>query len=182
MLARAAGGDVLAFSSLVERYTPTLYKLAFRLLLDRQEAEDAVQDVFTKLWKCANTSARPQTNLRGWLRQVCTRICLDRLRKKRPVLVEELPEMIDETPAADAILEEEEMRNAIARCFEALSTPQRIAVVLTYFEELSNKDAAERMGLHIKAFESTLRRARCSLASMLEPDYTPANTFERSVG
>ncbi|MEL7453873.1 MAG: sigma factor-like helix-turn-helix DNA-binding protein, partial [Pseudomonadota bacterium] len=90
--------------------------------------------------------------------------------------------LVDDAPNAEVILEEEQMRLTIARCFENLSTPQRVAVVLTYFEELPNKDAAERMGLQLKAFESTLGRARRTLASMLETEYASGALGERSVG
>ncbi len=168
LLRRIAARDVFAFDSIVKENTATIYKLAFRLLLDSHEAEDACQEVFAKLWTCAGQANGPAENLLGWLRTVCTRICLNKLRLRRPLLVEELPEQIDEAPLADELLEREAETKRLALCFENLTSPQRVAIVLTYFEELPNKDAADQMGVSLKAFESTLGRARRSLAGLLK--------------
>ena len=94
----AGRGDVVAFGKLVERYSEWLYRVAIRLLCDAGEAEDAVQDCFTRLWQNA-----PLWEIRGgglltWLRRVTVNICLDRLRRFRVVSDGELPEIEDESP------------------------------------------------------------------------------------
>ena len=76
---------------------------------------------------------------------------------------EEVPERADEAPLADASIETEQRDRATRALVLALPERQRAAIVLTYYEELPNAEAAEAMDMNIKAFESLLHRARASL-------------------
>jgi RNA polymerase sigma-70 factor (ECF subfamily) len=74
-----------------------------------------------------------------------------------------VPDSADEAPRADALLEAEQRDRAARALVLALPERQRAAIVLTYFEELPNAEAAEAMEMNIKAFESLLHRARAAL-------------------
>ena len=94
-------------------------------------------------------------------------LCLDRLRQRARLSGEAVPERADSAPLADAAIAGEQDRGAVIRALDNLPERQRAAVVLTYYEELSNADAASIMEMNIKAFESLLLRARRALRHML---------------
>jgi len=164
----AGRGDVVAFGKLVERYSEWLYRVAIRLLCDAGEAEDAVQDCFTRLWQNA-----PLWEIRGgglltWLRRVTVNICLDRLRRFRVVSDGEIPEIEDESPSPERRLAMSALDQLIERALGALPPRHRAALVLCYLEGMPNLVAAETLGLNLKAMESLLFRARRSLREQLE--------------
>ena len=79
-----------------------------------------------------------------------------------------MPESADESPLADEVIEQDDVRSAVAACIEALPDRQRAAIVLTYYEERQNRMAADILAMQIKAFESLLFRARGSLRECVE--------------
>lgn len=167
LMARVAGGDALAFRQLADRHTPLVHALAWRLLGDAAEAEDVVQEAFVKLWVNAKGWTPTGGGLGGWLRRVTTNACLDRLRRRRFVNDGAVPEQADETPPADAMIDAERRRIAVAAAIRALPDRQRAAIVLTYHEGVSNAEAAAILGMGVKALESLLVRARQALTRTL---------------
>lgn len=166
LMARVLLRDRTAFRLLAERHGDRIYRIAWRMTQNATEAEDVAQDAMLKLWSQTGWTAG-QGGVGAWLARVATNACLDRLRKGRFRSDEDVPERADERPLADAQIgnadEARRARDAIA----ALPDAQRAAIVLTYYEDLSNRDAAETMDLNIKAFESLLFRARSALKQAL---------------
>ncbi|WP_326914820.1 RNA polymerase sigma factor [Sphingopyxis chilensis] len=178
LMARIGGGDVDAFAELVEQYSGRLYRVAYRLLYDAQEAEDAVQDCFTRLWQNA-----PQWQPRGgglltWLQRVTVNLCLDRLRRFRIVPDSDMPDVEDPSPSPERQLAIRGLEHVIETALGALPHRHRAALVLCYLEGLSNLLAAEMLGLHLKAMESLLFRARRSLREELEKMGVAAEDLE----
>ena len=167
LMARVAVGDAAAFAQLVNRHTPMVHAIAWRILGDAAEAEDVVQETFTKLWVNARGWTPVGGGLGGWLRRISTNACLDRLRRPRLVSDEGLTERADETPPADRMIDGERRRAAVAASIQALPDRQRAAIVLTYYEGVSNAEAAAILGLRVKALESLLVRARQALTQAL---------------
>jgi RNA polymerase sigma factor (sigma-70 family) len=167
LMTRVAAGDAAAFRQLADRHTPLVHALAWRLLGDAAEAEDVVQEAFVKLWVNAKGWTPAGGGLGGWLRRVATNACLDRLRRRRFVSAEPVPERADEAPPADATIDAERRRAAVAAAIQALPDRQRAAIVLTYHEAVPNAEAAAILGLGVKAFESLLVRARQALSRAL---------------
>ncbi len=163
LMARAAARDPAAFRLIVERYQDRPYRLAWRMLGDQTEAEDVAQEAFLRLWAKASEWQAVGGGVPGWLTRVATNMCLDRLRRRRFTSDEEAPDREDETPLADAQMMTAELNATAAHAVAALPDRQRVAVILTYFEELPNADAATAMDMNIKAFESLLVRARTAL-------------------
>ncbi len=169
LMARVGRGDVDAFGTLVDRFGTRLYRLAWRLLGDAQEAEDAVQDCFARLWQGAPGWQARGGGLVTWLHRVTVNLCLDRLRRFRTVADEDAVAAIaDGSPGPDRRLAMHRLQNAIEAALHALPHRHRAALVLCYLEGFSNALAAEMLSLNIKAMESLLFRARRSLREQLE--------------
>jgi RNA polymerase sigma-70 factor (ECF subfamily) len=167
LMTRVAAGDAPAFERLVTMHTPMVHRVAWRMLGDAVEAEDVVQETFVKLWVNAKGWTPAGGGLGGWLRRISTNACLDRLRRPRFLTDQGLPERADEAPNADLVIDAERRRAAIASSIQALPDRQRAAIVLTYYEGVPNAEAASILGIHIKALESLLVRARQALTQSL---------------
>lgn len=162
LVGAVARGDAAAFRQLTDKYLVAVHRLAARMLGDPNEAEEVAQDTFLKLWTHAG-SWRPASSdnaLLPWLRSLAMNACIDRLRRRRFHTGEEVPERVDDGPSPVDQIDRHRVGALVARALRSLPDRQRAAIVLTYYEELSNADAAAAMDLHLKAFESLLLRAR----------------------
>lgn len=168
LMAHVARGDVAAFAVLVERYTPPLYRVCCRLLGNAAEADDIVQEGFTRLWQSAPQWRARDGGLPAWLHRVVVNRCLDRLRRFRVVTTDTLPEVADDAPGPERALALRHLNLAVADALASLPGRHRAAIVLCYFEGLSNILAAQVLELNLKAMESLLFRARRSLRELLE--------------
>lgn len=168
LMSLVAQGDVAAFTLLVERHSPRLYRVAYRMLNDAQEAEDVTQDAFSRLWQSAPKWTVRGGGLGAWLHRVAVNRCLDRLRRFRVVTTDVLPEIADDAPSPERALAIDRLGLAMDDALAALPGRHRAAIVLCYFEGLSNIVAAQVLELNLKAMESLLFRARRSLRELLE--------------
>ena len=168
LMVRVAGRETNALRLLADRHADLLWRIAYRMLADAAEAEDVAQEALLRLWQFADRWQSGGPGVAAWLTRVATNACLDRLRRRRFVGDDTVPERADETPLADAAIEEDQVRQAVADCIEALPDRQRAAVVLTYYEERQNKMAADILAMQLKAFESLLFRARATLRECVE--------------
>lgn len=170
LMARIATGDRDAFNSLVRRHLPRAYALARRVLNSNAEAEDAAQEAFTKIWVNARDYRADKAAFTTWMHRIVVNASLDMARKKRPVAVEDtvlhaVPDTRDDAEAQAAESQEsQQVRDAIA----TLPPQQRAAITLCYTEEYTNAEAARIMGVHLKALEGLLVRARKSLRAQLQ--------------
>ena len=167
LMARVALGDDSAFRTLTERHAQLVFGLAWRLLGDAAEAEDVVQETFAKLWVGAKGWTPLGGGLGAWLRRIATNACLDRLRRRRHLSDEAVPDRADERPGADVAIDAERRRAAVATAIQSLPDRQRAAIVLTYYEGVPNAEAAAMLELGVKALESLLVRARLALRRSL---------------
>lgn len=167
LMRRVAVGDAEALAILADRHTPMLYGIAWRMLGDASEAEDVVQESIVKLWVKAGGWTPVGGGLGGWLRRIATNLCLDRKRKASFVADCDVPEHADEGPLADALIDGQRRSAGVAAAMQQLPDRQRAAIVLTYYEGLSNADAAAILGVRVKALESLLVRARQALSRSL---------------
>ncbi len=170
LMRRVAARDGEAFRLLIERHADRPHRVAWRMLGDATEAEDVAQEAVLRLWQNAGTWRGEGPGVAAWLTRVATNLCLDRLRKRARLSDEEAPERADESPLADALIAGEQDREAVIRALGNLPERQRAAIVLTYYEELPNAEAAAMLEMNLKAFESLLLRARRALKSMLLED------------
>ena len=168
LLAATGRGEGAEFRALVDRYAPAVHRVAYRMLGDANGAEDIAQDTFLRLWKQAESWQSSGVGLPAWLRRVATNLCLDRLRR-RGRFDGIMPEhVVDDQPSAASLFDQATLSAFAHRALLALPAGQRAAVVLTYYEELANGEAAEVMGMKVKAFESLLLRSRRALRANIE--------------
>lgn len=168
LMREVATGSVEAFSILVDRHSPALYRVAMRMLSDPAEAEDVTQDCFTRLWQNAPRWQPSGAGLVGWLHRVAMNLCFDRKRRFRVVTVDELPDPADDAPLADRRIAAEQASEAVGAALADLPERYRAALVLCYYEGFSNALAAQVLDLNIKAMESLLFRARRQMRGLLE--------------
>ncbi|MGP8437742.1 RNA polymerase sigma factor [Paraburkholderia fungorum] len=167
LLAGVARQDPAAVRSLVARKLPRLLALATRMLGDRMEAEDVAQEVFVRIWKQAPRWREGEAKVDTWVHRVALNLCYDRLRGRREVPDDDLPDEVDPAALPDATLEARAQDERVREALAALPARQREALVLNYYQEMSNIDAAALMGITVDALESLLARARRNLRAQL---------------
>lgn len=167
LMRRVADRDGTAFKLLVKRHAARPHRIAWRMLGDGAEAEDVTQEALIRLWNAAPSWRAEGSKVSPWLARVATNICLDRLRRRARISDEALPERADDAPLADDRLLIEENRSRVMRALDLLVERQRAAIILTYYEEMSNAAAAQMLDMNVRAFESLLARARQTLKTLL---------------
>lgn len=162
-----ADGDERAFREVLERHQPAVYGFARRMLCDAHEAADVAQDTFLRFYRSAERY-RPETGLRAYLFRIVRNLCHDRLRRKTPQLMDDLPDVPTPDFPLRGAMDSESMA-FLGRAVEALPESQRAAVILRHIEGMSYAEIAESMETSVPAVESLLVRARRTLRRSLEP-------------
>ena len=153
-------------------------RFAFRMIGDATEAEDVAQDTFLRLWRHAERW-EPRAKLTTWLHRVAYNLSVDRLRARRDVLVERLPERADSRSAPTEQMATLETSKAVNDALASLAERQRTAIALVYYQGLSNREAADVMGVQVDALESLLSRGRRALRSKLAGEASDSSRGEQ---
>ena len=173
-MAAIAAGDEQAFAALVEEASARLLRFARSMLGNAEEAEDAVQETFLRLYERA-ARWQPEARIGTWLHRVCYNNCIDRLRRRRPEADPAiLAGMADERPLAEAGMVAAEAAARVRAAIGALPQRQRSALLLFHYQELTQREAATIMAVSEDAFESLLARARRQLKRALADTDHPA--------
>ena len=165
-VARVVAGDREAFRCLVKRHSPAIEAYARRMLQDAAQAQDVTQEVMLKLWLHADQYRPAQGRLTTWLHRMAHNLCVDHHRQKRRFLMDvSIP-----TQALDPAWIEDQAPSDPMLSHALMSLPERQAhaLVLTYYQGLSNKEVAQVMAIRTRAVESLLVRARRRLKTLLE--------------
>ena len=169
LMRRVGRGDAVACRVLVDRHLGSIMRFAHRLIGDATEAEDVAQDTFLRLWRHADRW-EPKAKLTTWLHRVAYNLAVDRLRARRDMPVAQLPERADARSEAPAQMEQQQTSKAVNDALASLAERQRTAIALVYYQGLSNREAADVMGVQVDALESLLARGRRALRSKLADD------------
>ncbi|WP_132246983.1 RNA polymerase sigma factor [Primorskyibacter sedentarius] len=167
LLVLYANGDVAAARALTARLTPKVLGHAYRLLGDRAEAEDVAQEAMLRLWRVAADWRQGEAKVSTWLYRVVANLCTDRLRKRRSVDIDSIPEPEDPAIGAEQGLQEVARAEALQGALQTLPERQRQAVVLRHIEGLGNPEIAEIMDISPRAVESLTARGKRALAEAL---------------
>lgn len=168
LLSLIKGGDEVAFSVLLDRHADRYYSLAFRYLFDKNEAEDIVQDCFLKIWKNPDIWNPSRTaSFTTWFYRIVINASSDRNRRKKNLPLQDNFSRSDGQAAQDEVLMMKEQQIYLEREINRLTELQRSALNLCFYEDLSNKEAAEIMGLSVKALQSHLMRAKLILKTRI---------------
>ncbi len=153
-----------AFAEIVNRHAKRFYDIAYRLIFDKGDAEDIVQEAFIKLWeKRLNWNPQGEAKFTTWFYRVVLNLCIDHNRKKRPErLAEEMP-LPDEQRGHEAAMEEKQKQLLLDRFIQELPERQQLALNLCFYEGISNQEAAEILGVNLKALQSLIMRAKMTL-------------------
>lgn len=167
LLAAYAAGDPGAARSLTLRLTPVALRVAMRMLGDRAEAEDVAQEAMLRLWRAAPGWRHGEAQVSTWLYRVTANLCTDRLRRRRTVDLDSIPEPAEDRPSVVDTMVEADRAAAFQAALDTLPDRQKQAVVLRHLEGLSNPEIAEVMDLGVEAVESLTARGKRALAAAL---------------
>jgi RNA polymerase sigma-70 factor, ECF subfamily len=167
LLVAFGNGDTEAARVLTGRLTPRALGYSTRLLRDRAEAEDVVQEAMLRLWKIAPDWRQGEAKISTWLYRVVSNLCTDRLRRRRNVGIDEIAEPEDERPGAEEQLTQAARMKALDAALAQLPERQRQAVVLRHIEGVSNPEIAAIMEISTEAVESLTARGKRALARAL---------------
>ena len=168
---RAQGGDAEAFRELVERYSPKLFRLAWRLTGDETTAEDAVQETFLRAYRSLGRFDG-RSGVGTWLHRIAVNTSLEIMRKherrKDETPGETLP-LLSPEPGPERTALSQEMERAVRSGMADLSALERTAFVLRHFEGRSIAEICARLGLGESAGKQAIFRAVRKLRRVLEP-------------
>jgi RNA polymerase sigma-70 factor (ECF subfamily) len=176
--------DEPAFATLVDRYLAALHAFARRMLGNTNDAEDIVQEAFLRVW-CHAAQWKPgQAKLSTWLHRIIHNLCIDlRRRSQRRETVdidtEEIQEAISTGVTPEACLQEEQLSQEVEQALQILPERQRSAILLCYYQGLSNLQAAEVLNISVAALESLMARGRRTLRQKLQ-NITTGGTYEQT--
>jgi RNA polymerase sigma-70 factor (ECF subfamily) len=167
LMAAVARGDARAFRRLVERHVGWAVGFVERMVGARADAEDLVQTAFLRVWQGAATW-EPAARFRTWFYRVLHNLCMDHFRT-RAVPTEEVDEELpDGRPDGEETFATTQRAGRVRAAIAALPARQRAAIVLCYYQELSQADAAATLGVSEGALESLLSRGRAALRKSMQ--------------
>jgi RNA polymerase sigma-70 factor, ECF subfamily len=169
LLERVAQQDHTAFAILVRRHTMRFFRVAYRYLRNASEAEDTVQDAFVKLWERPSMwQAGRNTAFTTWFYRIIVNQCLDFAKKKRPLALLDDAWIEDDRESHEELLIQDERQRLLEQQIAKLPERQRTALNLCFYENLSNQQAADIMGVRLKALQALLMRAKNTLKEQLK--------------
>ncbi len=164
---RCRSGETVAFDELVHRYQVRLFRFAFRLLQDRGEAEDAVQETFLRAYR-ALPAYRPDGFFSSWIYRIALNECRRRMRGRRPTVP------LDPAVAAGTVADPQqtvmtqERHRQLRDAVDALPEHYRLVMMLFYFDEMSVDQISRTLDVSVSAVKVRLHRGRERLATRLE--------------
>jgi len=155
-----------AFSELVRRHSDRFYSLSYRTLFNQSDAEDIVQESFLKIWhKPELWQEKRNAKFITWFYRIIVNACYDLNKKKSS---QELPLADEDYPQDSEVDEVSQQRfSTVESALKQLPERQRMALNLCFYEGLSNNEAAEIMGLRLKALQSLIMRGKTNLKAQL---------------
>jgi len=164
----ALRGDQAAFADLVTRYQTAVYNMAYRMLGDPTEAEDAAQEVFVRAWNQLHTFQQDR-RFSTWLLSIASHHAIDVLRRRKPVApLDDVALYVEsEEPAPEELALQGEQRDMVKKMLNTLPEKYRSVTVLRYYNDLSYDEIAHMTGLTESAVKTQLHRARRMLAEQL---------------
>jgi RNA polymerase sigma-70 factor (ECF subfamily) len=170
LLARVALSDRRAFDLLYDSTSAKLYGIVLRILRDRSLAEDALQEIYIRIWLKASSYVDGQQAPMAWLATIARNHAIDVIRGSKRIN-EDIDEHYDlkspdKNPEEETVLAGERQR--IEKCLEALEPQKAEAVVSAYVEGYSYQELSDRYGIPLNTMRTWLRRSLASLKECLE--------------
>jgi RNA polymerase sigma-70 factor (ECF subfamily) len=177
LISRCQIGDRDAFAELVQRYQNRLYNFIYRTLQNKEEAEDAVQEVFIKVFH-AIRNYRPESSFTTWLFRIASNHCIDRFRRRKHSTVsltvnapegeESTLEIPDTTNNPELLFFNAELQEALRSAIDSLPPKYRMVILLRHQQNLSYQEISEITGLPEGTIKAQIFRARRLLRERLK--------------
>jgi RNA polymerase sigma factor (sigma-70 family) len=153
------------WDEVVRQHSARVYRLAYRLSGNPQDAEDLTQDTFVRVFRSL-ASFTPGT-FEGWLHRITTNLFLDMVRRRQRIRFDALPEDTERlpgrAPGPDQVFEDTQLDPQIQAALDALSPEFRVAVVLCDIEGLTYEEIAATLGIKLGTVRSRIHRGRTQL-------------------
>jgi RNA polymerase sigma-70 factor (ECF subfamily) len=167
-----ARGEADALGELYDRHARLVYSLALRIVTDKADAEEVVQDVFTQVWRQSAHYDGSRATVMGWLLMTTRARAIDRLRARqsRPDMRagdRDLRDAPTAIPSQEARVTDLQIAQALKTALDTLSDTLRAPIELAYYEGLSHAEIAERLGKPLGTVKTHLRTALMRLRVVL---------------
>jgi len=171
---KVALGDRTAFGQLFDRYYQLALNLAARVLNERQEAEDVVQEVFLQLWRDASSYRQERGNVSTWIVAIARSRAIDKLRSRKARRVldpvgdnEEMQDLAEKLP--DPAVRPDDLDNQllVRKAFGSLAVDQRVAIEMAYYEGMSQSEIAEALREPLGTIKTRIRSGLLKLKQAL---------------
>jgi RNA polymerase sigma-70 factor (ECF subfamily) len=172
LLLDIAAGDRVAFERLYRLASPRLFSICLRVLSDRAEAEDVLQEVFATIWHKAEQFDPGRAGAGAWMAMIARNRAIDRLRAPGHAARTTAIELGDELPDGGASpvdeAEASDERERLQRCMEKLDERRRGLIRTAFFEGATYEELATRSGAPLGSVKSWIRRGLLQLRACLE--------------
>ncbi|MFZ4688961.1 MAG: sigma-70 family RNA polymerase sigma factor [Polymorphobacter sp.] len=161
LLARAADGDRTAFRDFYDRTSAKLFGIILRILVERGESEDVLQEVYVTIWRKAAEFDPSRASPVTWTATIARNRAIDRLRSRssRPSApLEEAAEVRDDSPSADVLIDSSRDAQRVHAALSTLEPRHAAAIRSCYFEGTTYEALAEREGVPVGTLKSWVRR------------------------
>jgi RNA polymerase sigma-70 factor (ECF subfamily) len=169
-LRRVSVGDREALRQVYTATSAKLFGVCLRILSDRQEAEDVLQEAYLTVWRKAASFDPAKASPITWLVALTRNRALDRLRARRPLGSEPLElagNVADESLPADSLIEADQDAARLAACMGELATEDRTLIRTAFYEGSSYSELASRASMPLGTVKSRIRRALMKLRGCL---------------
>ena len=171
-LVRVATGDRAALRMVYKDTSAKLFGVVLRIVNDRSEAEDVLQDVFVTVWRKAATFDPAKASPITWLVAIARNRAIDRVRasgmSRRTDPIEAAGEVSDPAPVATELVEAAQERERLTRCLDELEARQATAIRAAFLDGATYEDLARRMKVPLGTMKSWIRRGLLKLRTCLE--------------
>lgn len=170
LIVRVSLKDRAAFDALYRGTSAKLFGVCIRVLSDRAEAEEALQEVYVKIWTKADRFAASDLSPISWLVAIARNHCIDRLRTRRQTTVDidTALDVADPKPDPEALAVAGGERDRIHACLDELDADRAAAVRGAYLSGESYAELAERFSVPLNTMRTWLRRSLMKLRECLE--------------
>ncbi len=170
LIVRVSLKDRAAFDLLYRATSAKLFGVCLRVLSDRAEAEEALQEVFVKVWTKADRFVASELSPISWLVAIARNHAIDRIRARgqRTAAIDEAGELADERPGPEAQAIAEGERERLSACLGELEADRAAAVRGAYLNGDSYAELAERFSVPLNTMRTWLRRSLMKLKECLE--------------
>jgi RNA polymerase sigma-70 factor, ECF subfamily len=170
LLHRTAQSDRAAFAELYRRTAPKLFGVCLRLLRDRDDAEEVLQEIYVTVWRRAASFDAGRASAVAWLVALSRNKAIDRLRQRRRAVVvsEDLDDIGDTTSTPTAEPDKTEDYRQLQRCLEALDPQQQRSLREAFFSGATYSELATRWKIPLGTMKSWIRRGLIQLRKCLE--------------